>query len=364
MPVDVTRFYSLLAQFQDAAVEPERWPLLVDQIAAASGAGGVNIMAPSSSGSVGGVLFTDSLAAIMDGYLREGWDTRDHRAKFIPLMKRNGVVFETDFTRKEELVELDYYKFMAKYGFQHTAVVNFSSGADDLFFVLQRQIGEGGFENEDRAHLSALRAHLQMSSRIMALFSMGDVAGRLTAFERANVACVIFDNRGYVVATNQKADALLSGDVRILQKKIRAFWPRETATFEKMLRKVTLSENGACGEIVTLSRSDKRPLLARIERIGPNLRDVFAKSYVMVLFEDVNDPRLISYEVLRRMFGLTPSEYKIALLLNDGADVRTIAEQSGIHYETARTHIRSILRKTGTDRQAELCLLLASIRLG
>ena len=364
MPVDIAVFHNLLNRFQDAALEPSRWPSLLEQIAEATGAGGINVMAPASSGSVGGVLFTESLSSIMEAYINDGWNTRDHRAKFIPLMKRNGVVLEEDFVRKGDLDNLEYYKFMAKHGFQHTAVVNFSSGEDDLFFVLQRRLGDGGFGNDDRVHLATLRTHLQMSARIMALFSAGDMRGRLAAFERADVACVFFDHRGHVVAANEKADSLLTGDVRIAHGKIRAASSRETVVFETMLNKVIRSNDLAHGEVVTLTRGEKRPLLARIERAGPNLRDVFARSYAMVLFEDVSDKRFISYDVLHHLFGLTPSECKIAALLADGADLRTVAGHCGIQYETVRTHIRSILRKTGTDRQAELCVLLAGIRLG
>lgn len=364
MPVDTTVFHNLLNRLQDAALEPSLWPSLLEQIASATGAGGINVMAPESSGSVGGVLFTRGLSSIMDAYINEGWNTRDHRAKFIPLMKRNGVILEEDFVCRDDLNNLEYYKFMAKYGFQHTAVVNFSSGEDDLFFVLQRRVGDGGFENDDRAHLATMRYHLQMSARVMALFSAGDMTGRLAAFERANVACVFFDHRGYVVASNQKADLLLTGDVRIAHRRIRAVSPRETVTFEEKLDKVIRSHDLAHGDVVTFTRYETRPLLARIERAGPNLRDVFARSYAMVLFEDLNDTRFISFDVLDHLFGLTPSECKIAALLADGSDLRTVASHCGIQYETVRTHVRSILRKTGTERQAELCVLLAGIRLG
>lgn len=59
MPVDIAVFHNLLNRFQDAALEPSRWPSLLEQIAEATGAGGINVMAPASSGSVGGILFTE-----------------------------------------------------------------------------------------------------------------------------------------------------------------------------------------------------------------------------------------------------------------------------------------------------------------
>lgn len=364
MPVDVSQFYRLLDQFQDAAVEPERWPSLIEDISAASGAAGLNIMAPAGRSSVCGLLFTDSLARIMEAYLSEAWNTRDHRARYIPLMKRRGVVLEGDFASREDLESLEYYKFMASHGFHQTAVVNFTSGADDFFLVLQREYGSGGFENEDRAHFAALQSQLQTSSRILSLFSKSEMHGRLAAFERANVPCVFFDRQSRVVASNERAERLQSDGIRILNKKLIASSPRETANFDASLRKVIHATEQSSGEVVVLSRLEKRPILVRIERVQSNLKDVFFRAHTMALFEDLAAPNNTEPDVLHRLFDLTRSESKIAALLIQGADLKAISDDLGIRYETARAHLKSILRKTETERQAELCLLLTRIRLG
>lgn len=366
MSVDVGSFYNALDRMQDAALEPELWKPLIEIISQACGALGVNIMQLSGHGAVGGVLYTDSLGDIMDAYFREEWNLRDHRAKFIPLMQRSGIVLESDFSTEQQLKTLEYYKFAAKYDTRHTAVVNFSSGSDQLFFVLQRRLADGSFDADDRQHLGALRSRLLDSAKLGALFSQGDMGGRLSAFERANVACVFFDRQGYVVASNSKADALLCGDVRISHRKIRALHPKETARFEAVLQNALSPPTTPQADqiVVPLTRTGRRPLLARIERVGANMRDIFARTCAMVLFEDLEETGSTSSMVLTRLFGLTPMECTIASLLSGGMDAQEAAKHCGIGYETARTHIRSILRKTGTERQAQLCSLLGRIRLG
>ena len=361
----LANFYSELNRMQDAVLEPDLWKSIVDNLADASGAMGINIMAPTSRGAVGRVLHTDSLADIMDAYLREEWNLRDHRARFIPLMQRSGVVLETDFSTSDQLTNLEYYKFMAKFGTRHTAVVNFSSGPDDLFFVLQRRVADGAFDADDVTHFHALRQQLQTSARTMALFSESEIYGRLAAFERASLACVILDRQGFVIATNSKADFLLKGDIRISNRKIKAFLPQETALFDAALaRVIDTSAPSTAGVKLSLKRACGRPLLAHIETAGSNFRDMFSRASAMVVFEDTDNTSSLSRTTIARMFDLTPMECTVALLLHEGHDARGVAGHCGIGYETARSHIRSILRKTGTDRQAELCSLLGRIRLG
>lgn len=68
---------------------------------------------------------------------------------------------------------------------------------------------------------------------------------------------------------------------------------------------------------------------------------------------------LLSEDDLKSTYGLTVGESRLALRLLAGASLREAAQGLGITYETARTKLKFIFRKTGTHRQAELVLLLA-----
>lgn len=63
-------------------------------------------------------------------------------------------------------------------------------------------------------------------------------------------------------------------------------------------------------------------------------------------------------EALRRRFGLTPAEARVALLLGRGRSVGEIAAALGVATTTVRTHLRQIFAKTNTHRQSELLMLL------
>ena len=65
-------------------------------------------------------------------------------------------------------------------------------------------------------------------------------------------------------------------------------------------------------------------------------------------------------DLLRCHFGLTPAEARLALHLVAGETLRSAALKLRITYETARTHLKNIFSKTGTCRQAELVVVIAT----
>lgn len=67
---------------------------------------------------------------------------------------------------------------------------------------------------------------------------------------------------------------------------------------------------------------------------------------------------------LAAVLGLTDAEARLALLLAQGRSVKDFAHAQGCTWHTARTHARNLLRKTGTNRQADLATLVRSLLLG
>ena len=55
------------------------------------------------------------------------------------------------------------------------------------------------------------------------------------------------------------------------------------------------------------------------------------------------------------LYGLTPTEATVCGLLAEGRSVAEIQDQLGITANTARTHVKRILAKTGAARQSDRC---------
>ena len=65
--------------------------------------------------------------------------------------------------------------------------------------------------------------------------------------------------------------------------------------------------------------------------------------------------------LLAALFGLTPAEQRVAVLLAQGRDAAEIAALLQVQANTARSHIKQLLAKSGTRRQAEFVARVWSI---
>jgi DNA-binding CsgD family transcriptional regulator len=62
-------------------------------------------------------------------------------------------------------------------------------------------------------------------------------------------------------------------------------------------------------------------------------------------------------DALRRLYGLTPAESAFLFEIVRGDGLRAVATLLGVSRATARTHLRHMFEKTGTQRQAALVRL-------
>lgn len=103
--------------------------------------------------------------------------------------------------------------------------------------------------------------------------------------------------------------------------------------------------------------SGRRPLSMQIAplRAGPGQAPVEA---ALVLIHDSDRYAVPPKQRLCEAYGLTAAEAGVVQLLLRGAGMPEIATELRISVETARTHLRRVLGKTGVHRQSDLILLL------
>jgi len=65
-----------------------------------------------------------------------------------------------------------------------------------------------------------------------------------------------------------------------------------------------------------------------------------------------------SIDRLRCHFGLTQAEARLALQIVAGETLRSAAVKLGISYETTRSSLKNIFKKTETCRQAQLGIVI------
>ncbi|TNF21453.1 MAG: response regulator [Rhodobacteraceae bacterium] len=68
--------------------------------------------------------------------------------------------------------------------------------------------------------------------------------------------------------------------------------------------------------------------------------------------------KTVSQPLLIELFGLTPTEARVAASLSSGARPADVAETLGVSQTTIAFHMRNLFRKTGTNRQSDLVALI------
>lgn len=101
--------------------------------------------------------------------------------------------------------------------------------------------------------------------------------------------------------------------------------------------------------------------VVRLVPMRGGTREVFEDGLAMLLVTPVTTPKAPEAALIRDLFGLSASEARVACAIADGETVNRIAAKSGVSRETVRTQLKSVMAKTGTSRQAETAVLLASL---
>lgn len=81
----------------------------------------------------------------------------------------------------------------------------------------------------------------------------------------------------------------------------------------------------------------------------------------LLLLHDPDAPGTSPCGFLRETFGVTAAESRLAEALVHGVTAEEFAAGARLSMNTVRTHIRSLLTKTGVNRQADLLRLLARL---
>ena len=69
----------------------------------------------------------------------------------------------------------------------------------------------------------------------------------------------------------------------------------------------------------------------------------------------------VDMQLLTTIFGLTPAECRVTLLLMEGYSVKEIAFKNQVQQDTVRTQMKAVFQKTEVRRQSELLKLLSNL---
>jgi DNA-binding CsgD family transcriptional regulator len=185
-------------------------------------------------------------------------------------------------------------------------------------------------------------------------------------FESLILGVILLSSKGHVTTMNPAAKRILAGNRGLFVDRfgLRAEQAAESKRLEQLIASATAHltiADGETGGCVTISRKDSSPLQVVVSRLRGLDIDETHPIRAIVFICDTTSHTRPTRETLMAHFGLTPAEYRVAMLLADGHGPNEIAQMLGVSRNTLKSQLSSIFRKTDTSRQAQLVRLLLQL---
>lgn len=176
---------------------------------------------------------------------------------------------------------------------------------------------------------------------------------------------VLVDDDGKVIIMNQLAKCILSQNdgLRILNNSLTAGKQETDAELQCLLKRAAGNDTefrfAGGGALLVERPSRKRPFSILVSPLKAHPFFLDRHSAAAAVF--ISDPESqieAPEQLLFRLYGLTPAESRLALMLMQGCNLSESARRIGIKRNTAHTQLQSIYAKTLVGRQSELIALL------
>ena len=344
------------------ATTPGFWPSALETIARDLGADGATLTdgtaAPSRVSTSTGIL------SIVEEYfsLPTHFDSREDR---VILTLNDGFMGDFDSYTPEELNRDPFYgEFLRPRGFGWHAAAALNGGDSPLVLSLKRRWSLGPFQRAELARISKVLPHLRAATyaaQSALNFQSHDHLETLSALGQGGV---LLNREGLVIARNSFLE--LGDGLDVVGGRMRAAYSSEQGALDRAVD-IAVSQ-AAPSDLPTPSPallhrpSGRRPLIVRIARLFDVAPNPVAEARALVSVVDTAATPIPTARLLRELFGLTPKEAELAMLLGKGLTLAQAADLSHISLLHARQRLKVVFHKTETSRQSELVILL--LRLG
>jgi DNA-binding CsgD family transcriptional regulator len=355
---------AFIDEVYEAAVVPELWPKVLDGLTEIGD--GFGALMFTGDGEYQRSIESQTVAPIMVDYFAEGWQFRNDRA--VRLFSKRHAGFLTDhdvFTPEEMDREPIFTEFLRPRGLGWGMATAIAVPTGEMIaFDVERTLASGPADQSVAQRLDELRPHLARASllttkvrheRAKAAVQLLDMIGLPAVVLSSNqrplamngqfqsmVPKIVQDRRNRVTLVDAAADALL---VSALEQ-MRGPWDQRISK-----------------SIPILAKDDGPPYIVHLIPVRGVANDIFGGALAIVVVTPVVPKDVPGADVLQGLFDLTPAEARVTRAFAAQGTVASIADDFGLSPETVRIHLKRVMSKTGTSRQAELMALLSGVVL-
>lgn len=311
------------------------------------------------------LLYTDNAGGPEEGFkeYREYYHHIALRGKIVQHVPAGQIFTDRQFISEEKMRRDPFYEeWLKQWDFRHALMVPLIKENDALaLMAVHRNISKGPPEEQDFAIFRMLVPHLQRAA--MLYYKLHDMRRQnelyAESLDRLTTGVVLLDNDSRVLHVNSAAEWIISRYPRLCM---------ENGNFILRQRGARDWLNNCLADI--LAGSPTQPCDGGAHGFPADAAGAHLSLYVTPVSASVRastgaaamlyitDPSLEidkdKGKMLGKLYNLTPAETALATALLDGQTLKQHADERCVSFNTVRTHLRGLFRKTRTNRQSEL----------
>jgi DNA-binding CsgD family transcriptional regulator/PAS domain-containing protein len=364
-----TRLSGLIGDLYDAAIDERLWAGIAPRIATAFDSTSA-VLKIHGGNDVDLLDTTENLVvAPSDRSLAEHWHRNDLWVERSIAFGMSRVITSDDLVSPAETKRNGFYQdWLRQLGIYHMVGAVFPAGHNRVGVLgIHRPHRAGYYSDADRQGVEILLPHLQRAlqlGRRLAGTSLAQ-ASSFDALESLDIGVLVVDRSRRIVHANALAEDIVrtSPEIGMLNGRLVA----RDHTLDRRLATLVRDNLATAGgnpvrpaTALSVPRDRHMPLtlaITPLRSIGSRLTG--QPPLALVFLRDPERSTILS-DQLCDLFGLTRTEAAVAADLTHGRSLAQIAEAHGVGLATVRSHLKKILAKTGTSRQAEVVALIAS----
>jgi DNA-binding HTH domain-containing proteins len=346
----------------EAALVPELWTQTCEKLAAEAQADCASIFTVDTYGNHRFVT-TPNVAEAYARFAASPHAQNNTRA--LRALERSPFVFARDIDvltekefREDQLAPL----FLHPNGIEWEAGCVFQEPSGHMIaIILMHAKGRGHFTDEQLAKLNLLKPDLARAAYMASQLGFREARSMADALSMVGVPAAVIGDTGRSIAMNNQMEALSprirtgAGDKIVLEA------PGASALLDDAIRRYKAQAVPTVQSLPIASRDGEPALILHLLPVRRAARDIFSRSMAILAVTNVGEVGPPDMRVLCGLFDLTPAEARVARGIALAQTPETVAANLGISIQTARSHLKRIMQKTGTTRQAELVLLLSGL---
>lgn len=354
----------LIENIYEAAIVPETWPAVLDDLSRQVDAAGTGLFSLRLDQPVRWTA-SEPFRPLLNDWFAGGWQSRTQRAPRMIGLRHPGFVSDLDVFEREELDrQPDQVEFLRPrgYGWGAGTFVDIPNG-DVAIYTLERRFATGPFDRASIALLDALRPHLARSALLATRLGLERAKSAVGTLEELGIPAAVLGRDARVLAANDLLEGLDGQIAFAAFGRIRLAAKSAQDRLSEGLARIAQGEVRQSTSIGLKATPTSPAAVLHLVPICGSAHDIFAQSLSLLLVSPLARPSSPEAGILSGLFDLTPSEARVAKSIGEGRTVGEIASDHAVGVETVRSQLKSVLAKVGVSRQSDLVGLLAGLTL-